>query len=79
MATARKMIEPVEVHISPMRRRHLRAVLRIEAQVYPTPWTHGLFVSELALRSTIWATIWSADWREMGRWQFGQCGWPTEA
>jgi len=40
------------VHVSPMRRRHLRSVLRIEAQVYPTPWTHGLFVSELALRST---------------------------
>jgi [ribosomal protein S18]-alanine N-acetyltransferase len=52
MATARKLIEPLEVHVSPMRRRHLRAVLRIEAQVYPTPWTHGLFVSELALRST---------------------------
>ena len=52
MATARKLIEPVEVHITPMRRRHLRSVLRIEAQVYPTPWTHGLFVSELALRST---------------------------
>ena len=52
MATARKMIDPLEVHISPMRRRHLRAVLRIEAQVYPTPWTHGLFVSELALRSS---------------------------
>ena len=52
MATARKLIEPVEVHVTPMRRRHLRSVLRIEAQVYPTPWTHGLFVSELALRST---------------------------
>jgi len=52
MATARKMIEPLEIHVSPMRRRHLRAVLRIEGQVYPTPWTHGLFVSELALRST---------------------------
>ncbi len=52
MATARKLIEPLEVHISPMRRRHLRSVLRIESQVYPTPWTHGLFVSELALRST---------------------------
>jgi ribosomal-protein-alanine N-acetyltransferase len=35
-----------------MRRRHLRSVLRIEAQVYPRPWTHSLFVSELALRST---------------------------
>jgi ribosomal-protein-alanine N-acetyltransferase len=52
VATARKLIEPLEVHISPMKRRHLKAVLRIEAQVYPTPWTHGLFVSELALRST---------------------------
>jgi [ribosomal protein S18]-alanine N-acetyltransferase len=52
VATARKLIEPLEVHISPMRRRHLRSVLRIEAQVYPTPWTHGLFVSELALRSS---------------------------
>jgi ribosomal-protein-alanine N-acetyltransferase len=52
VATARKLIEPLEVHISPMKRRHLRSVLRIEAQVYPTPWTHGLFVSELALRST---------------------------
>jgi ribosomal-protein-alanine N-acetyltransferase len=52
MATARNVIEPLEVHISAMRRRHLRAVLRIEGQVYPTPWTHALFVSELALRST---------------------------
>lgn len=40
------------VHLVPMRRRHLRAVLRIEAQVCPRPWTIGLFMSELALRST---------------------------
>ena len=52
MAAARELVDPLEVHIAPMRRRHLRAVLRIEAQVYPTPWTHGLFVSELALRSS---------------------------
>lgn len=39
------------VHLVPMRRRHLRAVLRIEAQVYARPWSLGLFVSELALRS----------------------------
>jgi ribosomal-protein-alanine N-acetyltransferase len=44
--------EPLEVHILPMRRRHLRSVVRIEAQVYPRPWTHSLFVSELALRSS---------------------------
>ena len=35
-----------------MRRRHLRSVLRIEAQVYPRPWSLRLFMSELALRST---------------------------
>ena len=35
-----------------MRRRHLRSVLRIESQVYPRPWSLGLFMSELALRSS---------------------------
>ncbi|MEA2715888.1 MAG: [ribosomal protein S18]-alanine N-acetyltransferase [Actinomycetota bacterium] len=40
------------VHLVPMRRRHLRSVLRIEAQVYPRPWSLGLFMSELALRNT---------------------------
>jgi ribosomal-protein-alanine N-acetyltransferase len=52
MATARKAMEPLEVYVGPLRRRHLRSVLRIEAQVYPRPWSHSLFVSELALRST---------------------------
>jgi ribosomal-protein-alanine N-acetyltransferase len=52
MATARKAVAPLDVHVGPMRRRHLRGVLRIEAQVYPRPWSHSLFVSELALRST---------------------------
>jgi ribosomal-protein-alanine N-acetyltransferase len=41
----------VDVQIVPMRRRHVRAVLRIEAEVYPRPWSHALFLSELALRS----------------------------
>jgi ribosomal-protein-alanine N-acetyltransferase len=44
--------DALEVHLLPMRRRHLRSVLRIEAQVYPRPWTLSLFLSELALRST---------------------------
>ena len=39
----------VDLTLEPMRRRHLRAVLRIEAQAYPKPWTAGLFRSELAL------------------------------
>ena len=46
--------EPAEiaVDLSPMRRRHLRSVLRIEAQVYPRPWSLSLFMSELALRTS---------------------------
>jgi len=51
MAAEREVVD-LEVHITPMRRRHLRAVVRIESQVYPRPWSHSLFVSELALRSS---------------------------
>lgn len=40
----------VLVHLVPMRRRHLRSVMRIESSVYPRPWSMALFVSELALR-----------------------------
>jgi ribosomal-protein-alanine N-acetyltransferase len=43
---------PLTVHLVPMRRRHLRSVLRIESQVYPRPWSLSLFMSELALRSS---------------------------
>ncbi len=42
----------LEVTISSMRRRHLRSVLRIEQQVYPRPWSLGLFMSELGYRDT---------------------------
>ena len=46
-------IEPqsLEVRITAMRRRHLRSVLRIENEVYPRPWSLGLFMSELAVRN----------------------------
>jgi ribosomal-protein-alanine N-acetyltransferase len=44
--------DDLEVHLVPMRRRHLRSVLRIEARVYPRPWSLSLFMSELALRSS---------------------------
>ena len=40
----------VDVVLTPMRRRHLRNVLRTEEQVYPKPWSMALFLSELALR-----------------------------
>jgi ribosomal-protein-alanine N-acetyltransferase len=42
----------VPVTVTVMRRRHLRGVLRIEQQVYPRPWSLGLFMSELALRTS---------------------------
>ena len=49
---AEPAVLPLHVSVQPMRRRHLRSVLRIEAQVYPRPWSLGLFMSELALRTT---------------------------
>lgn len=42
----------LEVEIVPMRRRHMPAVLRIEAKVYPRPWSPGLFLSELAQKGS---------------------------
>lgn len=52
MATAPEHPPALEVHIVPMRRRHLRSVLRIENRVYPRPWSLSLFMSELALRAS---------------------------
>jgi ribosomal-protein-alanine N-acetyltransferase len=40
------------ITIEPMRKRHVRAVLALEEQVYPRPWTAALFQSELALSET---------------------------
>jgi ribosomal-protein-alanine N-acetyltransferase len=42
----------LSVHLVPLRRRHLRSVLKIESQVYPRPWTLTLFMSELNLRTS---------------------------
>jgi ribosomal-protein-alanine N-acetyltransferase len=39
-----------DLSVTPMRRRHLRGVLRIEQQVYPRPWSYGLYLGELAHR-----------------------------
>jgi ribosomal-protein-alanine N-acetyltransferase len=35
------------VEIAPMRRRHLRQVLRVESRTSTTPWSLGLFLAEL--------------------------------
>jgi [ribosomal protein S18]-alanine N-acetyltransferase len=40
------------VRLAPMRRKHLRAVVQIEEEAYPRPWTSTLFLSELAQRSS---------------------------
>ena len=40
--------EPIELEITPMRRRHLRGVMAIERAVYPRPWSPNLFLSEMS-------------------------------
>lgn len=40
------------IRIEPMRRRHLRGVLRIEQEVNPRPWSLSLFLSELRYRES---------------------------
>ena len=44
--------DTLEVAVVAMRRRHIPSVLKIEARVYPRPWSAGLFLSELAQRSS---------------------------
>lgn len=48
---ARRFADPASrgegLVIEPMRRRHVRAILDIEQQVYPKPWTSGVFASEI--------------------------------
>jgi [ribosomal protein S18]-alanine N-acetyltransferase len=41
-----------QVELTRMRRRHLRNILKIEARVYPRPWSGSLFLSELAQKTT---------------------------
>jgi [ribosomal protein S18]-alanine N-acetyltransferase len=43
---------PLEIELSPMRRRHVRDVLSIERRVYPRPWSAALFFSEIAQKSS---------------------------
>jgi len=61
--------EVIDVHLVQMRRRHLRAVQRIESQVYPRPWSIPLFMSELNLRTTRVYTV-----ARVGGTVVGYCG-----
>lgn len=51
-AADERQASPVPVVVAPMRNRDLRGVLRIEEAVFPQPWSHRLFVEELAQRKT---------------------------
>jgi ribosomal-protein-alanine N-acetyltransferase len=44
--------QPLTVVVAAMRRRHLRGVMQIEQQVYPRPWSLGLYLGELGQRAT---------------------------
>jgi [ribosomal protein S18]-alanine N-acetyltransferase len=44
--------QALTVVVATMRRRHLRGVLQIEQQVYPRPWSLGLYLGELGQRAT---------------------------
>jgi [ribosomal protein S18]-alanine N-acetyltransferase len=49
VSLVKRAVRPVlDVRITPMRRRHLRQVLRIEQQVYPRPWSASVFHGELS-------------------------------
>ena len=55
MSIARRALvlpDPAEMHvrIMPMKRRHLRAVMRIEDQVYPRPWSLAVFHGEIGAK-----------------------------
>lgn len=39
------------VELIPMKRRHVRQVMRIEGQVYPRPWSAALFLQEISRRA----------------------------
>lgn len=55
MTGARAQLTPgddLEIVIGPMKRRHIRAVHRIEQQVYPRPWSTNLFMSEIGAGPT---------------------------
>lgn len=53
---------PVPIVVAPMRTRDLRGVLTIERAVFPQPWSHRLFIEELAQRRTrAYRVAWSGS------------------
>ncbi|MGH2773746.1 MAG: ribosomal protein S18-alanine N-acetyltransferase [Actinomycetota bacterium] len=57
-AVARRAdIEASEIELVPMRRRHVRQVMRIESKVYLRPWSAALFLQEIARRADRWYLV----------------------
>src|SRR5271165_4838189 len=44
--------EETGIELLPMRRRHLKSVIAIEQQIFPSPWSIGLYLSELSQPAT---------------------------
>ena len=54
--------DDVTLRIEKLRRRDLRHVLRIEATVFPEPWSVEVFNSELALRKgRLYRAAWDGE------------------
>lgn len=49
--TRKPDVRPRDIELMPMRRRHVRQVLKIETQVYPRPWSAALFAQEIGRKS----------------------------
>ena len=50
------------LRLEKLKRRDLRQVLRIEAMVFPEPWSVAVFNSELALRKgRLYRAVWDGD------------------
>ncbi len=58
-----------DVIVVPMKKRHLSQVMRIEAKVYPRPWSLGIFLSELNLHDSRHYYV-----AQSGRKVVGYCG-----
>lgn len=47
MSTPTVVSADVTVLMTPMKRRHLRQIMKIEKQVYPKPWSPSVFTNEM--------------------------------
>jgi ribosomal-protein-alanine N-acetyltransferase len=55
-----------QIVIEPMRRRHLRSVMRIEREAHPKPWSVGVFASELAQGDARYYVVLKVDGKVAG-------------